>query len=60
VALLGVSSIIIELLVLSAYSAAVGLTGRMVRQPQFARMVRGFGGLLLMGAGVRLAATDQS
>ena len=60
IALLGISSIIIELLVLSAYSTAVGFAGRMVWHPRFERVVRGFGGLLLIGAGIRLAATDQS
>ncbi len=56
VAILGVSSVLIELGVLTIYVVACHSARGWVRQPRFAAPLQRVGGLLLVGAGARLAA----
>lgn len=60
VAVLGVSSIAIELVALALYVAACRRARHLVRRPRFARHLNRAGGALLMWAGVRLAALQRS
>jgi threonine/homoserine/homoserine lactone efflux protein len=55
VAVLGVSSIIIELLVLGLYAALAHRARTMVQQPALATSLNRAGGVLLIGAGAGLA-----
>jgi homoserine/homoserine lactone efflux protein len=58
VAILAVSSLVIELSVLSAYSAASQRAGRLVA-PHSRRLLEGFAGVLLIAAGAGLAAIGR-
>jgi threonine/homoserine/homoserine lactone efflux protein len=58
-AILGVSSIAIELVVLSIYVAACHRTRGFAQQARFAVPLERVGGALLIGAGLRLAATHR-
>ena len=60
VAILGASSILIELAVLALYVAACRRARHIVRQPRFATSLNRGGGILLMWAGVRLATLERS
>lgn len=57
-AILGTSSILIELLVLGIYTVACHKSRGWVRQSRFATPFERAGGALLIGAGARLAASD--
>jgi len=60
VAILGVSSIVIELGVLGLYVAVCQGARGMVHRPTFATSLDRAGGVLLIGAGARLAAMRRS
>lgn len=60
VAVLAGLSVSIELVVLACYGAAAGRVSRFARQPRFARLANGAAGMLLIGAGVGLAALRRS
>jgi homoserine/homoserine lactone efflux protein len=57
--ILGVSSIVIELVVLSIYVAACHRTRGFAQHARFAAPLERVGGALLIGAGVRLATTHR-
>jgi threonine/homoserine/homoserine lactone efflux protein len=54
-----VSSIVIELLVLTGYVTIAARARRMMRRPALARSLQRAGGALLIGAGARLAAIGR-
>ena len=56
VAILGISSVVIEFVVLAIYVAACHRARSWARDPRFATPLQRAGGLLLIGAAVRLAA----
>jgi homoserine/homoserine lactone efflux protein len=58
--ILGVSSILIELVVLGIYIVACHQSRGWTRQSRFTAPLERAGGLLLIGAGARLAATHRS
>jgi homoserine/homoserine lactone efflux protein len=58
-AILGVSSIVIELVVLSIYVAACHRTRGFALHARLATPLERVGGALLIGAGLRLAATHR-
>src|SRR5262249_4888401 len=60
VALLGISSIVIELAVLALYVAACPRARAVVRRPGLALILNRGGGLMLIGAGAGLAAMRRS
>jgi homoserine/homoserine lactone efflux protein len=60
VAILGVSSILIELMVLSLYAAACDRARTIVQRPGFATTLNRTGGVLLIGAGAGMAAIRRS
>ena len=60
VAILGVSSIVIELGVLALYVAVCQRARGVVHRPTFATSLNRAGGVLLIGAGARLAAMRRS
>jgi len=57
--LLGVSSILIEVTVLGIYVAACHRARGLAASPRFAAPLERLGGLLLIGAGARLAVTSR-
>lgn len=57
--ILGASSIVIEIAVLSLYVAASRRARALARSPRFAAPLERLGGLLLIGAGARLAASNH-
>ena len=59
-AILGLSSIVIELAVLSLYVAVSHYTQRLTRDSRYALQLERAGGALLIGAGARLAITHRS
>jgi len=60
IAILGISSILIELVVLSLYIAACHRARYLMRRPGPARALNRSGGLLLIGAGAGLAALRRA
>jgi len=60
VAILGISSIVIELGVLALYIAACHRARGVMRRPGPARMMNGVGGALLIGAGAGMAALRRT
>ena len=60
IAILGVSSILIELVVLALYAAISHHARAIVRRPGFATSLNRAGGVLLIGAGARMAAIHRS
>ncbi len=60
VAILGVSSVVIEFVVLSIYVAACHRARRWARAPRVAVPLQRLGGALLVGAGARLAAVRST
>jgi homoserine/homoserine lactone efflux protein len=60
VAILGISSIIIELCVLAVYIAACHRARAMVKRPGLSGALNRAGGVLLIGAGLGLAALKRS
>jgi threonine/homoserine/homoserine lactone efflux protein len=59
-AILGVSSIVIEWFVLAAYGTLADGSGHLLRRPRFATAVNRIGGTLLIGAGLGLAGLRRS
>lgn len=57
--ILGATAIVIELVVLSIYVVACHQTRGLVRNPRFAAPLERIGGVLLIGAGVRLVTTSR-
>lgn len=57
VAILGVSSVVVEFMVLSVYVASCRAAGRWLRAPRYSAWLVRVAGLLLVIAGARLAAT---
>ena len=57
VAILGVSSVVVEFMVLSVYVAGCRAAGRWLREPRYNAALVRVAGLLLVIAGARLAAT---
>src|SRR5437762_1265003 len=55
VAILGVTSVAIEFVVLAAYGGLAGRARRLASRPRFARLVDRISGLLLMAAGPGMA-----
>ncbi|MGH7822210.1 MAG: LysE family translocator [Candidatus Binatia bacterium] len=60
VAILGVSSVLIELGVLGIYVIACAHAGSWARRPQYAAPLERLGGVLLIAAGLRLAAVRRA
>jgi threonine/homoserine/homoserine lactone efflux protein len=60
IALLGASSIVIELAVLSVYAVAAARTSRALRQTRFATSLDRAGGILLLGAAAGLATLRRT
>lgn len=60
VAILAISSILIELIVLALYIAACHRARGVLRRPGPARMMNGVGGVLLIGAGAGMAALRRT
>jgi homoserine/homoserine lactone efflux protein len=55
VAILGITTVVVELPVLAAYGALAARSARLVARPGFAVWTQRAAGLLLVGAGVRMA-----
>jgi homoserine/homoserine lactone efflux protein len=55
VAILGVTSVAIEFVVLACYGGLAGRARRLAARPRFARLVDRLSGLLLMAAGLSMA-----
>lgn len=59
IVILGVISVVVELVVLCSYVAACHAARGLVRQPRFVGRLRRVGGAFLVGAGARLAIIRQ-
>jgi homoserine/homoserine lactone efflux protein len=57
---LGVSSVLIELIALTMYVAAAGAARRWTRRPRVGRTLQRLGGAMLVGAGVQLASIRRA
>ncbi len=59
IALLAVTSVLIEFGVLAAYATLASRANGLARRPRFARMIQRVSGTLLIGAGVGLATLER-